>query len=203
MLGSSIAVVKTHPIAYLARSSLPLLCLPLPPGGAELITANCGRDDTENFSAFHDYYELEEIWDYFIGMLEEELVGQNDGGAQPDDADGENDVEELAEPESEQQQDPEEPIETEDHPKPDDASQTSKPEVVIDFTSTPASNTEAQSGMVHYSELQKHAVPEDCWVAYYDQVYDLTVSLLIEHLYDVSSTIQSYHLHQFSTGVRS
>ena len=50
---------------------------PQHPGGASLVTSNCGLDDTESYSLFHTYSELDGIRQYFKGMLTEEPQGDS------------------------------------------------------------------------------------------------------------------------------
>ena len=104
---------------------------PTHPGGSSIVTANCGHDDTESFSIFHNYKELEDIRPYFKGMLQTQIANQPSSAPQ-----------------------------TGTSPQPGD-------------TSSAGNN----NGMVSFAQLQQHSTPDDCWVSYFGEVYNMKVSL--------------------------
>jgi len=176
------------------------------PGGAALVTSNCGRDDTESFSVFHEYDQLEDIWDYYVGML-------RDASDEPVQAEEPMKVEDQSEEEEEdttevapELQPPQQSLESSDQATPKPEVPSSAPATATTVTVAPAASPQSvsDSGLVHYSELQKHATPNDCWVSYFDEVYDMTVRFIQKMLRNsLQLIIESNKLHQSPIGIRS
>ncbi|CAB9511741.1 Acyl-lipid (9-3)-desaturase [Seminavis robusta] len=113
---------------------------PQHPAGASLVTSNCGHDDTESYSLFHDYSELESIRQYFKGMLTDE-----------------------PQPEATVEQSGEETGSTASESNPSVPESPGAADIPI-----------LENGKVHFMALQQHSTPDDCWVSYFDEVYDMT-----------------------------
>ena len=124
---------------------------PTHPGGASLVTSNCGEDNTEAYTMFHDYTQLRDIkQNFYMGVLYDISSGQ--GQSQP------NPLEQLP------------PPEIEPYSESADNDQWIRPTTPLGFVETPQPGGDT----ISLSELRRHNSVNDCWVCYFGECFDVT-----------------------------